>query len=439
MNDKNNALGRNLDSLFAEAQSAETPVQGSETGFRQMDVADILVPPGAAKVTDAEIPPLLIDSVRDYGILQPLLVRKSPQGYTLIDGRKRLAAANRCKLKSVPVMVMRVSPEDADSVRTAANWRPSARSAVAATSFAHLDEDDTRRPSRGHIKWVYVVTGAVLLLFLAGEAYVRYRQAPRPEPARDGREPAATDNRQAPPETEQPEDARPRLAGDLTPPRNPQPLPLPPPEDRTTGTSDDASVDNRDTQPPTGPLGQTNQVASVAVDTDESATTPPEDAAGASAATSASAEPPADQATPVALAITGDAIETRPADAGIHIVFRRPIFRFRTVMHDWANGDLADVAAQLEPVASELEITVVGHTDNDPMPPNARYADNRELGLARAKAAAQSLTTQCGLPAANVKTTSWGESNPPYSNNIYDSRVKNRTVSLLIAPQRAAP
>ncbi len=48
----------------------------------------------------------LTESIRENGILQPLTVRKTPDGYRLIAGERRLSAARRLGLSRVPCMVV---------------------------------------------------------------------------------------------------------------------------------------------------------------------------------------------------------------------------------------------------------------------------------------------------------------------------------------------
>ena len=48
-------------------------------------------------------------SIRNQGILQPLLVRQDESGYELIAGERRLRAAKRAGLAQVPVVIKRVS------------------------------------------------------------------------------------------------------------------------------------------------------------------------------------------------------------------------------------------------------------------------------------------------------------------------------------------
>ncbi|MBI5682145.1 MAG: ParB/RepB/Spo0J family partition protein [Deltaproteobacteria bacterium] len=54
----------------------------------------------------------LADSIKEKGILEPLLVRRNNPGYELIAGERRLRAAKMSLLKDVPVLVMNVSDEE---------------------------------------------------------------------------------------------------------------------------------------------------------------------------------------------------------------------------------------------------------------------------------------------------------------------------------------
>lgn len=54
----------------------------------------------------------LADSIRSYGILQPLTVRRTETGYELIAGERRLRAAKMAGERQVPCLVARVGEED---------------------------------------------------------------------------------------------------------------------------------------------------------------------------------------------------------------------------------------------------------------------------------------------------------------------------------------
>ncbi len=53
----------------------------------------------------------LVDSIREQGILEPLVVAKTPAGYQLIAGERRLRAARILGLAMVPVVVKETTPQ----------------------------------------------------------------------------------------------------------------------------------------------------------------------------------------------------------------------------------------------------------------------------------------------------------------------------------------
>lgn len=54
----------------------------------------------------------LSDSIKQYGILEPLVVAETPAGYQIIAGERRWRAAHSAGLKEVPVIVKQTSPRE---------------------------------------------------------------------------------------------------------------------------------------------------------------------------------------------------------------------------------------------------------------------------------------------------------------------------------------
>ena len=54
----------------------------------------------------------LADSIRAYGILQPLTVRRTPVGYQLVAGERRMRAARMAGLREVPCLAVRSDEEE---------------------------------------------------------------------------------------------------------------------------------------------------------------------------------------------------------------------------------------------------------------------------------------------------------------------------------------
>jgi len=53
----------------------------------------------------------LVDSIRQHGILEPLVVAKTPAGFQVIAGERRWRASKLAGLKTVPVIIKETSPQ----------------------------------------------------------------------------------------------------------------------------------------------------------------------------------------------------------------------------------------------------------------------------------------------------------------------------------------
>lgn len=53
----------------------------------------------------------LVDSIKEHGILQPLVVAKTPAGYQIIAGERRWRASKMAGLATVPVIIKETSPQ----------------------------------------------------------------------------------------------------------------------------------------------------------------------------------------------------------------------------------------------------------------------------------------------------------------------------------------
>lgn len=53
----------------------------------------------------------LVDSIREHGILEPLVVAKTPAGFQIIAGERRWRAAKLAGLKTVPVIIKETTPQ----------------------------------------------------------------------------------------------------------------------------------------------------------------------------------------------------------------------------------------------------------------------------------------------------------------------------------------
>lgn len=53
----------------------------------------------------------LVDSLREHGVLEPLVVAKTPAGYQIIAGERRWRASKLAGLKTVPVIIKETTPQ----------------------------------------------------------------------------------------------------------------------------------------------------------------------------------------------------------------------------------------------------------------------------------------------------------------------------------------
>lgn len=101
-------LGRGLTSLIPPAPPGSSGADESAAGTGLLEVSIDVVQPNPnqpRRLFDDEGLDELAASMVELGVLQPLLVRRVPDGYELIAGERRLRAARRAGLLQVPVVV----------------------------------------------------------------------------------------------------------------------------------------------------------------------------------------------------------------------------------------------------------------------------------------------------------------------------------------------
>ncbi len=86
----------------------------------------------------------LAESIKEKGILEPLIVRRKDQGYELIVGERRWRAAQKAGLKEVPVIVKEVEGREVLEISLIENLqREDLNPIEAAEAFKHLIEEFT--------------------------------------------------------------------------------------------------------------------------------------------------------------------------------------------------------------------------------------------------------------------------------------------------------
>ena len=110
MKQRRSGLGRGLDALLPGGDDQVMESRG--TGLLELPVDGIRPNPDQPRRSfDQPALEELAASIRQLGILQPLLVRPSGDGFDLVAGERRLRAAKLAGLTSVPVVVVETDRE----------------------------------------------------------------------------------------------------------------------------------------------------------------------------------------------------------------------------------------------------------------------------------------------------------------------------------------
>ena len=409
------SLGRGLGDLMEGMPTAIGVAQAqSGAGFLRLSPEAIGLPPErvARAVSEA-----LVQSVREHGVLQPILVRRRQEGYEVVAGARRLAAARLAGVAEIPAVVIIVSDEESEKLSAIENTCREPIAAPAAVPSAPVELSPPVEPVPPVEPLAAVAPSAPVDEPVPVAAPAPVEPLVVMTPPAPTKPPAVV----APPgplvveQTVTVAVAKPRrwtpgriglavgyggaalvigvlLGGRRTPqtaqPRHPV---LPPPPVTTVVTQILETVRTVEVRPPLRAV---------------------------------------DGAEIVALGWDGLRVESL-SNGVIRVVVGRPLFRTRTVL---AGEDaLKQLGAIFRRHPDEWRVTVVGHTDALPFTGTGACRDNRELGLARATEVVRYLMRDAAVPAAMLQAGTAGENDPPFSGDDEAARLKNRTVSFRIS------
>jgi ParB family chromosome partitioning protein len=130
-------LGKGLGALIPEAETEET------RALLYCGIEEII--PNRSqprKHFDESKLQELADSIKEKGILEPLMVRRVDQGYELVVGERRWRAAQKAGLKEVPVLVKDLADREALEISLIENiQREDLNPIEEAEAFKHLMEE----------------------------------------------------------------------------------------------------------------------------------------------------------------------------------------------------------------------------------------------------------------------------------------------------------
>lgn len=118
MEQKKKALGKGLEELFSsevlDFDSFENSIieNATESDIMELPVMEIRPNPYQPRKTfNQEALEELAESIRNYGVFQPIIVKKGIKGYDLIAGERRLRASKLAGLPTIPAIVKDFSDE----------------------------------------------------------------------------------------------------------------------------------------------------------------------------------------------------------------------------------------------------------------------------------------------------------------------------------------
>lgn len=134
---KKGGLGKGLDALFMDNETVDS---GGVVALRLSQIEPNRDQP--RKIFSEEALNELADSIREHGVLQPLLVRPLPGGsYQLVAGERRWRASRMAGLQEVPVVIREMDEEQAMEIALIENLQREDLNAIEeATGYKQLME-----------------------------------------------------------------------------------------------------------------------------------------------------------------------------------------------------------------------------------------------------------------------------------------------------------
>ena len=104
-------LGKGIDSLISNAYAVEAKKKDSATADKKEPETTVklrLVEPASSQPRlkfDEDALTELAESIKKYGVIQPIVVKKVEDHYQIIAGERRWRAAKQAGLKDIPVII----------------------------------------------------------------------------------------------------------------------------------------------------------------------------------------------------------------------------------------------------------------------------------------------------------------------------------------------
>ena len=120
-NNKRKALGKGLEQLFSNESLYTNPLDTLDEiaeNAKKEDIVEISLsdlrsnPYQPRRTFDEEKLQELADSIKEFGVVEPIIVKKSIHGYEIVAGERRCKAARKAGLETIPAIIKEFSDED---------------------------------------------------------------------------------------------------------------------------------------------------------------------------------------------------------------------------------------------------------------------------------------------------------------------------------------
>ena len=106
-------LGKGLDSLIPKGEAVKKSSSKSNNGVVELDINQVEPNKNQPRKNfDQDDLNELADSIKQYGVIQPIVVQKIDDYYEIIAGERRWRAAKIAKLKKIPVVIKNFSEQE---------------------------------------------------------------------------------------------------------------------------------------------------------------------------------------------------------------------------------------------------------------------------------------------------------------------------------------
>ena len=118
METKKKALGKGLEELFSNSSFTidtleDTIVKEERNNATEIELSQIRsIPDQPRKVFDEEALNELADSIKVYGVVEPVILKKSVKGYEIVAGERRCKASKIAGLTTVPAIIKDFTDEE---------------------------------------------------------------------------------------------------------------------------------------------------------------------------------------------------------------------------------------------------------------------------------------------------------------------------------------